>query len=67
MQHFIHSLYPGRIDILLKTGDRVILNRLWGVKKCPCLGYDYFHNRHHNVEVQAKAHKEMSANMQELG
>jgi hypothetical protein len=28
MRHFIHDLYPGRIDIIPKTGNRVTVNRL---------------------------------------
>jgi hypothetical protein len=66
MRHFIHGLYPGRIDLVPKTGDRVIIDRLWDVEKCPCLGCDYLHNRRHNIEIHAKAHKEMYTNTEAL-
>jgi hypothetical protein len=67
IRHFIHDLYPGRIDIVLKKGDGVTVDRLWDMEKCPCLGCDYFHSRHNNVEIYAKVHKEMYANMEALG
>jgi hypothetical protein len=67
MPHFIHGLCPGRTDIILKTGDGETANRLWDVERCPCLGCDPFHNRHHNVEVHVKVHTEMHANMEALG
>jgi hypothetical protein len=67
MRHFTHDLYPGRIDIVLKTGDGVTVDKLWDVEKCPCLGCDYFHSRHHNSEIYAKLHKEMSTNTEALG
>jgi hypothetical protein len=66
-RHFIHGIYPGRIHIVLKKRDGVTINRLWDVERCPCLGCDYFYNRHHNVEIHAKVHKEMCANMEALG
>jgi hypothetical protein len=31
------------------------------------VGCDYFHGKHHSVEVHDKKHKEMDANMQMLG
>jgi hypothetical protein len=63
----MHGLYLRRIDIVLKIGDGVTVERPWDVERCLCLGCDYFHNKHHNVEIYAKAHKEMYANMQTLG
>jgi hypothetical protein len=65
--YFRHGLYPGRIDIVLKTGDRVTLNRLRQAKGSCCLGCDYFRNRHHNIEIHPKVHKEIYATMQALG
>jgi hypothetical protein len=44
-----------------------MVNRLWDVERCHCLGCDYFHNRHHNIETYAKVHKEMYVNMEALG
>jgi hypothetical protein len=67
MRAFVHGLYPGRINVVLETGDGITVNRLWDVEKCPCLCRDYFHNRHYNVEIHAKVHKEMYANVQTLG
>jgi hypothetical protein len=67
MRHFIHGLYPGRINVVFKTGDRVTVSRLWDVERCPCLGCDYFHNRHYNAKIHAKRHKEMNVNMEALG
>jgi hypothetical protein len=67
IRHFIYGLSPGRIDVILKTGDGPTVNRLWDVERCPCMGYDYFHNRHHNTEIHAKVHKKMYANMEALG
>jgi hypothetical protein len=67
IRHFIYSLYPGRIDVVLKTGDGGTVNRLWDVERYPCVGCDYFHNRHHNVEIHAKVHKEMYVNAEALG
>jgi hypothetical protein len=37
------------------------------VERCACLGCDYFHDKHHSVEVHAKKHEEMYATMQALG
>jgi hypothetical protein len=67
MPHFIHGLSPRRIDIVLKTRHGVTVNKLWDMEMCPCLVCDCFYNRHHNVEVHGKAHKEMRANMEALG
>jgi hypothetical protein len=66
MRHFIQDLYPERIDIILKTGDGVTVDRPWDVKRCFSLGCYYFHNKHHNVEIHSKAHKERYANIQEM-
>jgi hypothetical protein len=67
MRYFIHSLYPRRADIFLKTGDGVTVNKLWDVEKYPCLGSDEFRNRHHNVEIHARIYKDIYANMEALG
>jgi hypothetical protein len=37
------------------------------VERCLCLDCDYFHNKHHNIEIHAKVHKEIYANMEALG
>jgi hypothetical protein len=66
MRHFIQSLYPGRIDVILKREDGVTINRLRDVERCPCLGCDSVHNKHNNVEMHAKVHKEMYANEEAL-
>jgi hypothetical protein len=66
MRHFIHDRCPGKIDVVLKTGYGVTIDRSCDVKKCPCVGCYYFHNRHQNVGIQAKVHKEMDANMEAL-
>jgi hypothetical protein len=48
-------------------GDEAIPDRQWDVERCPGLGCDYFHEKRHSVQVQAKKHKEMDANIQALG
>jgi hypothetical protein len=42
-------------------------NRLWDVERYHCLSCSYFQNRHHNIEIYAKVHKEMYVNMEALG
>jgi hypothetical protein len=64
--HSRESLSPGRIDIVLKTGDGVTVNRLWDMERCSCLRCDSLHNRHYKVEIHPKVHKEMYANMKAL-
>jgi hypothetical protein len=65
-RYFISGLYPGRINIVLKTGNGGTVDRLWDVERCACLCCDYVHNRQHNVERYAKVHKEMYPNMELL-
>jgi hypothetical protein len=67
MGYFIHGLRPRRIDIVLKTGDGVTVDRPCDVERCPCLGCDYSHNKHHNIEIDAKGYKEMYGNMEAPG
>jgi hypothetical protein len=55
MRHFIHGLSPKWIDIPMKTGDGVTVNRLWDVERYPCLGCDDFYNRRPNVEITPKS------------
>jgi hypothetical protein len=35
VRHFVHGIYPDRIDIVLKTGDGTTVDGLWGVQRCP--------------------------------
>jgi hypothetical protein len=67
MQNFIHGLYPGRIDIALKTGNERTVDRLWHVERSPCRGCDDFYHRHHSVKTHDQVHKEMDAHMEVLG
>jgi hypothetical protein len=67
MRYFRYDQYPRRTDIVLKTGDGVKVNRLWDVERCPYLGCDDVHNRHHNVKIHSKVHNEIDANMEALG
>jgi hypothetical protein len=67
MQNFIYGLYPGRIDLIMKTGDGITVNKLWDVERYPCLGCHYFHNRYHNVEIFAEVDKEIHTNREALG
>jgi hypothetical protein len=67
MRHFIPSPYPGRIDTVPKIGDGATVDRLWDVERCPCLGSNDYHNKHDNIEIHAKVHKQMYANMDALG
>jgi hypothetical protein len=67
MRHFIHGRYPGRIDITLKIRDEVTVDKLWDVERRSCLGRDCFHDSHDSLEIQAKVHKGMDANIEPLG
>jgi hypothetical protein len=71
MRHFWEGMYPEKIHIKLMTGDGERAGRQagrqWDVQSSPCLECDPFHKRHDNVEVHAKKHEEMYANMQALG
>jgi hypothetical protein len=49
------------------TGAREEVDRSWDVERGPCMGCDYFHDKYHSSETDAKRHKEMDANIQALG
>jgi hypothetical protein len=66
-RHVIQGLYPGKVDVFLKTRDGVTVDRLWNVERCPCLGCDYFYNRYHKTEMDAKVRKGMYVNVEALG
>jgi hypothetical protein len=51
----------------LIRGQREDAARQWDVERCPCLGCDYFHNKHYSIEGYAKKHEEMHANMKPVG
>jgi hypothetical protein len=62
----MHRLYPGKIKIVLKTGNGITFDRLWDAERCPCLGCNDFYNRHLSIQIYAKMHEEMYANMEAL-
>jgi hypothetical protein len=68
MRSFLEGVYPERMNIMLMIGDEDVADRQSDIDKYPCVGCDYFHERHHGVEVHAKnKHKKVHENIEAAG